>query len=112
MTTQLEAPRLSSLDARRSTQHTQRRSSEEFRRDCAVVSQDLIFATILAVDVTALGASRALSQIDIKTYSAGTETTAFNPRAVKALKTHGFQIDESNKVLDGGNIVYDVDFPT
>ena len=53
----------------------------------------------------------ALSQgLDIKTYSAGTETTAFNPRAVKALKTHGFQIDESNKVLDGGNIVYDVDF--
>ena len=53
----------------------------------------------------------ALSQgLDIKAYSAGTETTAFNPRAVKALKTHGFQIDESNEVLDDGNIVYDVDF--
>ena len=46
MTTQLEAPRLASaLDtqvakwsAEGLPQHTQRRSSEEFRRDCAVVS--------------------------------------------------------------------------
>jgi arsenate reductase (thioredoxin) len=40
-------------------------------------------------------------------YSGGTEATAFNPRAVKAMKEAGFEITISN---DGTNPVYDVRF--
>ena len=131
MTTQLEAPRLSSgLDKQvakwsaeglPSTLNDGRRKNfEEIAQWLATrlkggATADLIFVSThnsRRSHISQLWAqAAALNQgLAIKTYSAGTETTAFNPRAVKALKTHGFQIDESNEVLDGGNIVYDVDF--
>lgn len=40
-------------------------------------------------------------------YSGGTEVTAFNPRAVKAMEDAGFRIIEAS---DGSNPVYDVRF--
>lgn len=42
----------------------------------------------------------------VQTYSGGTESTAFNPRAVRALRTHGFVIEESGTVLGERNVVY------
>lgn len=48
-----------------------------------------------------------LSQVE--TYSGGTEATAFNPRAVTALRTHGFRIDETGEVLGEKNVVYTTD---
>lgn len=44
----------------------------------------------------------AISNVD--TYSGGTEATAFNPRAVKAMKNAGFDI---NLKKDGNNPVYE-----
>lgn len=44
---------------------------------------------------------------NVKTYSGGTEATAFNPRAVEALKRAGFKID---KISDDKNSVYRVKF--
>ena len=131
MTTQIESPRLSSaLDTQvakwsaeglPSTLNDGRRKNfEEIAQWLAMrlksgATADLIFVCThnsRRSHMSQLWAqAAALRQgLDIQTYSAGTETTAFNPRAVRALKTHGFQIDESNEVLEGGNIVYEVDF--
>ncbi len=44
---------------------------------------------------------------NVKTYSGGTEATAFNPKAVEALKRAGFKID---KISDDKNSVYQVKF--
>ena len=44
---------------------------------------------------------------NVQAYSGGTEATAFNPRAVKAMKEAGFDIV---KIKDGGNPVYEVTF--
>ncbi len=41
----------------------------------------------------------------VVTYSGGTEATAFNPRAVRALKRAGFRIDQTTS---GGNPIYHV----
>lgn len=43
--------------------------------------------------------------IEVSTYSGGTEDTAFNPRAVAAMKRAGFDID---KTTEGRNPVYHV----
>jgi arsenate reductase (thioredoxin) len=43
----------------------------------------------------------------VKTYSGGTEATAFNPRAVKAMKEAGFQIVQASQ---GNNPVYEVTY--
>lgn len=45
--------------------------------------------------------------LNVQAYSGGTEATAFNPRAVKAMMEAGFQIV---KVNDGDNPVYEVTF--
>ena len=44
---------------------------------------------------------------NIHTFSGGTETTAFNPRAVAAVERAGFKV---NKSTEGDNPVYDVNF--
>lgn len=44
---------------------------------------------------------------DVVCFSGGTEATAFNPRAVKAMQEAGFSI---SKFADGKNPVYDVKF--
>ncbi|MEL6343220.1 MAG: protein-tyrosine-phosphatase [Myxococcota bacterium] len=44
----------------------------------------------------------------VRTFSGGTEATAFNPRAVNALTAHGFQIAPSGDVIGDANVVYDV----
>lgn len=44
---------------------------------------------------------------NIKCYSGGTEATAFNPRAVKAIKEYGFKID---KLDESENPIYLVHF--
>lgn len=44
---------------------------------------------------------------NVSCYSGGTEATAFNPRAVKAMQEAGFQI---SKTTDGDNPVYEVRF--
>ena len=44
---------------------------------------------------------------NVETYSGGTEATAFNPRAVNALKDAGFEIGIS---LAGDNPVYEISF--
>ena len=49
---------------------------------------------------------------NVMTYSGGTEATAFNPRAVNALISHGFVIEESELVLNSDNIVYNTTFST
>jgi arsenate reductase (thioredoxin) len=46
---------------------------------------------------------------NVHCYSGGTEATAFNPRAVKAMKDVGFQITITK---DGGNPVYEVRYAT
>jgi len=46
---------------------------------------------------------------NVETFSGGTETTAFNPRAVKAMKQAGFDIVTAK---DGQNPVYNVRFST
>jgi protein-tyrosine-phosphatase len=43
---------------------------------------------------------------NVKCYSAGTEATAFNPRAVKAIRKAGFKIDKPDET---GNPVYTVE---
>lgn len=45
--------------------------------------------------------------LNVQSYSGGTEATAFNPRAVKAMREAGFDII---KIKDGDNPVYDVRF--
>lgn len=45
---------------------------------------------------------------NIHCYSGGTESTAFNPRAVKAMKEEGFRF---KTVIPGSNPVYVIDFP-
>jgi arsenate reductase len=45
---------------------------------------------------------------NVGTYSGGTEATAFNPRAVTAMKQAGFEIN--TKQNDGQNPVYEVKF--
>lgn len=42
----------------------------------------------------------------VRTWSGGTEATAFNPRAVKALSTHGFAIQPTGEVVGESNPVY------
>lgn len=42
----------------------------------------------------------------VQTWSGGTEATAFNPRSVRALRSHGFEITESGEVLGERNVVY------
>ncbi len=37
---------------------------------------------------------------DVKSYSGGTEATAFNPRAVKAVEKAGFRVEETEKSLN------------
>ncbi|MFK7930683.1 MAG: protein-tyrosine-phosphatase [Myxococcota bacterium] len=54
----------------------------------------------------ALAAARHLGLDHVQTYSGGTEATAFNPRAVAALRTHGFEITEAGEVLGERNVVY------
>lgn len=44
---------------------------------------------------------------DVESFSGGTEATAFNPRAVKAMQDAGFNI---TKKKDGDNPVYEVSF--
>jgi len=46
---------------------------------------------------------------DVVCFSGGTEATAFNPRAVKAMQGAGFNI---NKIKDGDNPRYEVKFST
>ncbi|MEC8381638.1 MAG: protein-tyrosine-phosphatase [Myxococcota bacterium] len=46
----------------------------------------------------------------VMTYSGGTEATAFNPRAIKALQSHGFVIEASDLVLGEQNTVYNTVF--
>ena len=46
---------------------------------------------------------------DVECFSGGTEATAFNPRAVKAMLGAGFNI---NKIKDGDNPRYEVKFST
>jgi len=43
----------------------------------------------------------------VETYSGGTQSTAFNPRAVSAVRRAGFSVDDSE---EGGNPVYRVRF--
>jgi arsenate reductase len=44
---------------------------------------------------------------NVRSYSGGTEATAFNPRAVKAMQEVGFKINASS---DGTNPIYEVTF--
>lgn len=43
----------------------------------------------------------------VDSYSGGTEATAFNPRSVTALRSHGFAIAETGEVLGEQNVVYE-----
>lgn len=44
----------------------------------------------------------------VQTWSGGTEATAFNPRSVRALSTHGFQIEDTGERAPTGknNVIY------
>ena len=42
----------------------------------------------------------------VTTWSGGTESTAFNPRAVAALRSHGFAIEETGEMKGDVNVVY------
>ena len=54
-----------------------------------------------------MGAGRSLffEIPEVTTYSGGTETTAFNPRAIAALRTHGFVIEATDTVFAEKNVV-------
>jgi hypothetical protein len=52
-------------------------------------------------------AAEVFSVPDVETFSGGTEATAFNPRAVSALRRAGFVIDP---FTDGKNPIYEVSF--
>jgi arsenate reductase (thioredoxin) len=47
---------------------------------------------------------------NVETFSGGTEATAFNPRAVKAMQDAGFGISVSNKSTNSANPVYEAKF--
>lgn len=53
-------------------------------------------------------AAWTFAQDHVRTYSGGTEATAFNPRAVAAVERAGFQVVKP----DGKNPVYEVSFST
>lgn len=57
--------------------------------------------------VWAAAAAAHYGTLSVLTYSGGTESTAFNPRAVRALEQAGFQIERQS---DGDNPVYRVQF--
>lgn len=42
----------------------------------------------------------------VTTWSGGTEATAFNPRAVAALRTHGFELTDTGERKGDHNVVY------
>ncbi len=46
---------------------------------------------------------------NVVTWSGGTEATAFNPRAVRALRDAGFGLEDSGQRRSGENIVYRAD---
>ena len=54
----------------------------------------------------ARAAALELGLDQVSTWSGGTEATAFNPRAVTALRSHGFAITESGEVKGEKNVVY------
>ena len=58
----------------------------------------------------AMAAALQLGHDHVQTWSGGTETTAFNPRAVQALKTHGFTIDETGNTRGDGNVEYRIGY--
>jgi len=54
----------------------------------------------------ARAAAMELGLTHVTTWSGGTESTAFNPRAVTALRTHGFQIEDTGERAAENNVVY------
>ena len=54
----------------------------------------------------ARAAAMELGLDQVSTWSGGTEATAFNPRAVTALRSHGFVIDATGRVVAEDNVVY------
>ena len=57
-------------------------------------------------ELWAKAAAEYLGIENVKTFSGGTESTAFNPRSVRALRTHGFVIEETTEKLSEQNMVY------
>ncbi len=58
----------------------------------------------------AQAAAWQLGLTGVRTHSAGTETTAFNPRSVRALQAQGLPIVDSGQREGGDNVVYEVSF--
>jgi len=54
----------------------------------------------------ARAAALELGLEQVTTWSGGTEATAFNPRAVTALRSHGFAIEETGEQKGASNVVY------
>ena len=56
----------------------------------------------------AAAAARHAGLTHVQTWSGGTEATAFNPRSVTALSTHGFAIEDSGRRAEAGveNVIY------
>ena len=54
----------------------------------------------------ARAAALELGLTHVQTWSGGTEATAFNPRAVTALRSHGFVIEDTGDKKGGQNVVY------
>ncbi len=54
----------------------------------------------------ARAAALELGLAQVTTWSGGTEATAFNPRAVAALRSHGFAIDPTGETRGEANVVY------
>ena len=54
----------------------------------------------------ARAAALELGLKQVTTWSGGTEATAFNPRAVAALRSHGFVIEETGERKGDANVVY------
>jgi len=56
----------------------------------------------------AQAAALRLGLDQVATWSGGTEATAFNPRAVHALRGHGFRLEPTGEVAGEGNVVYEL----
>jgi len=54
----------------------------------------------------AQAAALQLGLTHVHTWSGGTEATAFNPRAVRALRAHGFVVDDTGNTRGEGNVEY------
>ncbi|MED5370124.1 MAG: protein-tyrosine-phosphatase [Myxococcota bacterium] len=54
----------------------------------------------------AQAAAEQLGVQGVESWSGGTEATAFNPRAVRALQTHGMHITSTGEVIGSQNTVY------